>query len=92
MLSRIFGKSKSHIHTLLTATEPVEEIVVEGKRVLLEKPRGPSLLAETEEKLLIEWIGRQQLQGNCPTPAEVQNQASILYEKRTGEFHDFDRS
>lgn len=92
VLARIFGKSKSHIHTLLTATEPVEEIVVEGKKVLLEKPRGASLLAETEEKLLIEWIGRQQLHGNCPTPAEVRNQASLLYEQRTGEFHDFDRS
>ena len=42
--------------------------------------------------MLKRWIGRQQLQGNCPNPAEVRNQASLLYDKRAGEYRDFDRS
>ena len=92
VLSCIFGRSKSHIHTLLTAKEPVEEIDVGGKKVLLEKRCGPSLLTDEEENMLKTWIGEQQVQGNCPTPAEVRNQASLLYEKRTGEYRDFDRS
>lgn len=36
VLARILGISKSDIQTLLTATEPVGEIVVEGKRVFLD--------------------------------------------------------
>ena len=92
VLARIFGRSKSHIHTLLTATEPVEEVVSGSNVLLIEKRRGPSLLLEHEERSLIQWIGNLQMEGNCPTPRQVRDEATRLYEARTGEFHEFDRS
>ena len=92
VLARIFDKSKSYIHTLLTAKEPLEEIEIGEKTMLLEKRRGPSLLREEDEKELIDWIGKQQQAGNCPTPREVRFQASMIYENKSGTFHDFDRS
>ena len=92
LLARIFEKSKSHIHTLLTAKEPVEEINIGEKKMLVERNRGPSLLTKHDEEELIAWIGKQQMKGNCPTPGEVRYQGSIILEKRTGIFHDLDRS
>ena len=88
LLARIFEKSKSHIHTLLTAKEPVEEINIGEKKMLVERNRGPSLLTKHDEEELIAWIGKQQMKGNCPTPGEVRYQGSIILEKRTGIFHD----
>ena len=49
-IARLFDKSKSHVHTLLTAHGPVEETLCGGKVLLLEKRKGPSLLREDEEK------------------------------------------
>ena len=49
VLSCIFGRSKSHIPTLLTAKEPVEEIDVGGKKVLIENGVGPHCL-QTRKK------------------------------------------
>ena len=91
-IARLFDKSKSHVHTLLTAHGPVEETLCGGKVLLLEKRKGPSLLREDEEKTLIEWIGELQVQGNCPTPRLVREEAAKIYERRTGDYHDFDRS
>ena len=91
-IARLFGKSKSHVHTLLTAEDPVEEAVCGSKLVLVEKRKGPSLIREEEEKRLIQWIGEMQVQGNCPTPRQVRDEAAKIYESRTGEFHEFDRS
>ena len=55
VLARIFGRSKSHIHTLLTATEPVEEVVSGSNVLIIEKRRGPSLLLEHEEPDTVDW-------------------------------------
>ena len=92
LLAKMFNKSKGHVHTLLTAKEPVEKLSIAGQDVLLEKHRGPSLLTEQEEQELIGWIADRQTHGNCPTPRDVRYQASICYERRTGSFHDFYRS
>lgn len=79
------------MHTLLTAEDPVEEAVCGSKLASVEKRKGPCLIREEEEKRLIQWIGEMQVQGNCPKPRQVRDEAAKIYDSRTGEFHEFDR-
>ena len=92
VIAKLFDKSKSHVHTLLTARDAVEEVQSGKKIVLIEQRKGPSLLRNDEEKQIIAWIGQLQSEGNCPTPKQVREEATRIYEMRTGVFHEFDRS
>ena len=92
LIGKLFDKSKSHVHTLLTAREMIEEVHFGNKILLMEERRGPSLLHNDEEERVIKWIGELQTEGNCPTPKQVREEAARIYEMRTGEFHEFDRS
>ena len=92
VIAKLFDKSKSHVHTLLTARDAVEEVQSGKKIVLIEQRKGPSLLRNDEEKQIIDWIGQLQSEGNCPTPKQVREEATRIYEMRTGVFHEFDRS
>ena len=92
IVGKLFDKSKSHVHTLLTAEDFVEEVKTGNKVLLIEGRRGPSLLNNTEEERVIQWIGTLQSEGNCPTPKQVREEAARIYEMRTGEFHEFNRS
>ena len=92
VVGKLFDKAKSYVHTLLTADDVVEEVHAGNKILLIQKRRGPSLLREDEDDRIIQWISELQSQGNCPTPKQVREEAARIYEMRTGEFYDFDRS
>ena len=92
IVAKLFNKSKSRVHTLLTETGPREVPIATSEATSLAESRGPSLLTESEENEIVEWINKKQRKGNCATPLQVRERASRIYERRTGVWHDFDRS
>ena len=92
VIADIFGISKSYVHLLLSSQLSEEATDDHRGNVHSTSPRGSMLLTHDEEEMILQWIAKSQLDGDCPTPRQVRNYGSLILEKRIGEFRELDLS